>query len=158
MSCVSNCMRKILSFLLYSNGPVSSRHKSTSSVSCPLERFPTFRSSTYDMLCRRVPLCPFLTLPHHVHSDMLRIMHVYGSEISNQTLPKRRDNIKKASIVRQFRRWNPEFFHWFIHVNGEWVPKLGKDGELKRRAENRLEVKRLSCNRKTVSSSSSFSM
>ena len=89
---------------------------------------------------------------------MLRIMHEYGSEISNQTLPKRRDNIKKASIVRQFRRWNPEFFHWFIHVNGEWVPKLGKDGELKRRAENRLEVKRQTCNKKTLSSSGSFTM
>lgn len=40
-------------------------------------------------------------------------------------------------IVRQFRRWNPEFFSFFLHVNGEWVPKLGRDGELRRRAEKR---------------------
>jgi hypothetical protein len=59
-------------------------------------------------------------------SDMIRIMQEYGSEVSNQTLPKRKDDIKKASIVRQFRRWNPEFFRYFIHVNGEWVPKLGE--------------------------------
>jgi hypothetical protein len=73
---------------------------------------------------------------------MMRIMQEYGSEVSNQTLPKRRDNIKKASIVRQFRRWNPEFFRWFIHVNGEWVPKLGKEGEIQRRIEKRRELKR----------------
>ena len=73
---------------------------------------------------------------------MLRIMEEYGSEVSNQTLPKRRDNIKKASIVRQFRRWNPEFFRYFIHVNGEWIPKLGKEGELQRRVEKRREIKR----------------
>jgi hypothetical protein len=46
---------------------------------------------------------------------MIRIMQEYGSEVSNQTLPKRKDCIKKASIVRQFRRWNPEFFRYFIH-------------------------------------------
>jgi hypothetical protein len=66
---------------------------------------------------------------------MIRIMQEYGSEVSNQTLPKRKSDIKKASIVRQFRRWNPEFFRYFIHVNGEWVPKLGREGELHRRAE-----------------------
>jgi hypothetical protein len=65
-------------------------------------------------------------------------MQEYGSEISNQTLPQQRKNsIKKASIVRQFRRWNPEFFRYFLHVNGEWAPKLGRDGELRRRAEKR---------------------
>ena len=54
-------------------------------------------------------------------------------------LPRRRceQNIKKASIVRQFRRWNPEFFRFFLHHNGEWVPKLGREGELRRRAEKR---------------------
>jgi hypothetical protein len=72
---------------------------------------------------------------------MIRIMQDYGSELSNQTLPKRRDNIKKASIVRQFRRWNPEFFRFFIHVNGEWVPKMGKEAELRRREEKRMELK-----------------
>ena len=69
-------------------------------------------------------------------------MQDYGSEVSNQTLPKRRDDIKKASIVRQFRRWNPEFFRYFIHVNGEWVPKMGKEVELRRREEKRKELKR----------------
>jgi hypothetical protein len=73
---------------------------------------------------------------------MMRIMQDYGSEVSNQTLPKRRDGIKKASIVRQFRRWNPEFFRYFIHVNGEWVPKLGKEMEMRRREEKRKELKR----------------
>lgn len=73
---------------------------------------------------------------------MIRIMQEYGSEVSNQTLPKRKKDIKKASIVRQFRRWNPEFFRYFIHLNGEWVPKLGKDGELKRRMEKRRLIKR----------------
>ena len=69
---------------------------------------------------------------------MIRIMQEYGSEVSNQTLPQQRKNsIKKASIVRQFRRWNPEFFRYFLHVNGEWAPKLGRDGELRRRAEKR---------------------
>lgn len=67
----------------------------------------------------------------------MRIMQEYGSEISNQTLPKRKQPIQKASIVRQFRRWNPEFFRYFVHVNGEWVPRLGRQGELKRRAEKR---------------------
>jgi hypothetical protein len=72
---------------------------------------------------------------------MIRIMQDYGSEVSNQTLPKRKDNIKKASIVRQFRRWNPEFFRYFIHVNGEWFPKLGQEGEWKRRVEKRRMMK-----------------
>ena len=70
----------------------------------------------------------------------MRIMEEYGSEISNQTLPKRKQPIQKASIVRQFRRWNPEFFRYFVHVNGEWVPRLGREGELKRRAEKRRSV------------------
>lgn len=77
---------------------------------------------------------------------MIRIMEEYGSEISNQTLPKRRDSIKKASIVRQFRRWNPEFFRYFVHSNGTWHPKLGKAGELKRRAEKRKQAKKLNSN------------
>lgn len=75
------------------------------------------------------------------YSDMIRIMQEYGSEVSNQTLPQRKSCIKKASIVRQFRRWNPEFFQYFIHVNGEWVPKLGRDAELRRRADKRRLLK-----------------
>ena len=72
---------------------------------------------------------------------MVRIMQEYGSEVSNQTLPQRKQTIKKASIVRQFRRWNPEFFQYFAHINGEWVPKLGREGELRRRAEKRRQLK-----------------
>jgi hypothetical protein len=71
---------------------------------------------------------------------MIRIMQDYGSEVSNQTLPKRKQPVQKASIVRQFRRWNPEFFRFFVHVNGEWVPRLGREGELKRRAEKRRGI------------------
>eukprot|EP00934_Nitzschia_sp_Nitz4_P000597 Nitzschia sp. Nitz4//scaffold22_size323478//292603//293984//NITZ4_000588-RA/size323478-augustus-gene-0.214-mRNA-1//1//CDS//3329543180//597//frame0 len=81
-------------------------------------------------------------ISHIPIEDMLRIMEEYGSEVSKQTLPKRRDKIQKASVVRQFRRWNPEFFRYFIHVNGRWEPKLGKQGELKRRQEKRKEYKR----------------
>jgi len=77
-------------------------------------------------------------ISHIPVNDMIRIMQEYGSETSNQTLPQQRKNsIKKASIVRQFRRWNPEFFRFFLHINGEWIPKLGRDGELRRRAEKR---------------------
>ena len=80
--------------------------------------------------------------PNQNNRDMIRIMQEYGSEVSNQTLPKRKQPIQKASIVRQFRRWNPEFFRFFVHVNGEWVPRLGKEGELKRRAEKRRSIQK----------------
>mmetsp|Transcript_3297 Transcript_3297/g.8826 ORF Transcript_3297/g.8826 Transcript_3297/m.8826 type:complete len:416 (+) Transcript_3297:122-1369(+) len=77
-------------------------------------------------------------ISHIPIDDMIRIMQEYGSEVSNQTLPQqRKQSIKKASIVRQFRRWNPNFFRFFLHHNGQWVPKLGKEGELRRRAEKR---------------------
>ena len=94
---------------------------------------------------------PSLFFPRTL-SDMIRIMQEYGSEVSNQTLPQqRKQNIKKASIVRQFRRWNPEFFRFFLHHNGEWVPKLGREGELRRRAEKRrlLLIAKQSANIKT---------
>ena len=89
---------------------------------------------------------------------MIRIMEEYGSETSNQTIFKpqqqqsQRNNnkhnknnihhtgIKKASIVRQFRRWNPEFFRFFMHQQGQWIPKLGKEGELRRRVEKRRQL------------------
>mmetsp|Transcript_9204 Transcript_9204/g.22362 ORF Transcript_9204/g.22362 Transcript_9204/m.22362 type:complete len:414 (+) Transcript_9204:161-1402(+) len=84
---------------------------------------------------RQLPTGKISHIPVH---DMIRIMQEYGSEVSNQTLPQqRKHSIKKASIVRQFRRWNPNFFHFFLHHNGEWVPKLGREGELRRRAEKR---------------------
>lgn len=77
-------------------------------------------------------------ISHIPVDDMIRIMQDYGSEVSNQTLPQqRKQSIKKASIVRQFRRWNPNFFSFFFHHNGEWIPKLGREGELRRRAEKR---------------------
>lgn len=75
-------------------------------------------------------------------SEMLRIMKEYGSEVSNQTLPTRKTEIKKTSVIRQFRRWNPDFFRYFQQdADGKWQPRLGKDGELKRRAEKRMSVK-----------------
>lgn len=77
-------------------------------------------------------------ISHIPVDDMIRIMQEYGSEVSNQTLPKqRKQSIKKASIVRQFRRWNPNFFRFFLHHNGQWVPKLGQEGEFRRRTEKR---------------------
>jgi hypothetical protein len=85
---------------------------------------------------------------------MIRIMQEYGSEVSNQTLPKRKQPIQKASIVRQFRRWNPEFFRYFVHVNGEWVPRLGKEGELKRREEKRRFLQEHKKVRRSVSPNS----
>jgi len=88
-------------------------------------------------------------ISHIPVDDMIRIMQEYGSEVSNQTLPQqRKQNIKKASIVRQFRRWNPDFFRYFLHHNGEWVPKLGREGELRRRTEKRrllLIAKQTAC-------------
>jgi hypothetical protein len=76
------------------------------------------------------------------HSEMMRIMKEYGSEVSNQTLATRKQDIKKASVVRQFRRWNPEFFRYFVRdANGQWQPRLGKEAELKRRAQKRLSIK-----------------
>ena len=80
---------------------------------------------------------------------MISIMQEYGSEVSEQTMPtQRKTNIKKASIIRQFRRWNPEFFQFFVHVNGKWVPKLGKEGELRRRIEKRQMIKNRQQNNK----------
>jgi hypothetical protein len=84
---------------------------------------------------------------------MIRIMEEYGSEVSNQTLPRRKHNIKKASIVRQFRRWNPTFLQYFVHVNGEWLPKLGREGELRRRAEKRRLIKQQQQQNEQASSS-----
>jgi hypothetical protein len=69
--------------------------------------------------------------------DMLSIMHEYGSEVSDTAMPPRKSFVQKASVVRQFRRWNPTFLEWFEHVNGKWVPKLGKAGEMRRRQEAR---------------------
>mmetsp|Transcript_1531 Transcript_1531/g.3797 ORF Transcript_1531/g.3797 Transcript_1531/m.3797 type:complete len:524 (+) Transcript_1531:91-1662(+) len=80
-------------------------------------------------------------ISHIPIADMLRIMEEYGSEVSNQTMPRRKNEIKKESVIRQFRRWNPEFFRYFTHINGEWVPKLGREGELRRRAEKRKVIK-----------------
>jgi hypothetical protein len=68
---------------------------------------------------------------------MLAIMREYGSEVSDTAMPPRKSYVQKASVVRQFRRWNPNFLEWFEHVHGKWVPKLGKAGELKRRQEAR---------------------
>ncbi|GAX17562.1 hypothetical protein FisN_18Lh212 [Fistulifera solaris] len=76
-------------------------------------------------------------------ADMLELMHTYGSEVSDHThLPvspgsESKRKVQKASIVRQFRRWNPNFHEFFHFQEGKWVPKLGVKGELERRAQNR---------------------
>jgi hypothetical protein len=67
-------------------------------------------------------------------ADMIEIMKEYGSEVSNKKfLQARKENPQPASIVRQFRRWNPNFFQYFDRQNGIWIPKLGKAEELQRR-------------------------
>jgi hypothetical protein len=71
---------------------------------------------------------------------MLQLMREYGSELSETAVPPRRDAVQKASVVRQFRRWNPTFFEHFHHRGGRWVPKLGKKGELERRAALRARA------------------
>lgn len=70
-------------------------------------------------------------------ADMIEIMQEYGSEISGQSFQKRKENPQPASIVRQFRRWNPDFLKYFFRKNGKWHPKLGKEGELQRRKQKR---------------------
>jgi hypothetical protein len=69
---------------------------------------------------------------------MLTIMREYGSEVSDTAMPPRKSYVQKASVVRQFRRWNPNFTEWFVHINGKWIPKLGAEGEKKRRQDARL--------------------
>ena len=69
---------------------------------------------------------------------MLSIMREYGSEVSDTAMPPRKSYVQKASVVRQFRRWNPNFTEWFVLTNGIWTPKLGPEGEKKRRQEARL--------------------
>ena len=69
-------------------------------------------------------------------------MHTYGSEVSDHThLPvppaDSKRKVQKASIVRQFRRWNPNFHEYFHFQEGKWAPKLGVKGEQERRAQNR---------------------
>lgn len=92
-----------------------------------IDRFVKRKSS----LISPLPYQPFS------YRDMLSIMREFGSELSDTAMPPRKSYVQKASAVRQFRRWNPNFLDWFEHVNGKWVPKLGKAGELKRRQEAR---------------------
>jgi hypothetical protein len=91
---------------------------------------------------------------------MIEMMQLYGSEVSDSVMPIRSGKnhvmtIQKASVVRQFRRWNPNFLEHFHHVHGKWVPKLGRDGELKRREHARLERRKNSCSGGGGSSASS---
>ena len=72
----------------------------------------------------------------YFHSQMLAIMKEYGSEVSDCTMPIR-DGIKKASVVHRFRRYNPNWFQFWECRQGQWIPKLGREGEHKRRAESR---------------------
>ena len=82
----------------------------------------------------------FVPTPFVHYRDMLSIMHDYGSEVSDTAMPPRKSYVQKASVVRQFRRWNPNFLEWFEHVSGKWVPKLGKAAELARRIEARRDA------------------
>jgi hypothetical protein len=72
----------------------------------------------------------------------------YGSEVSDVAVPPRKDGVKKASVVRQFRRWNPNFFEYFEHRGGQWTPKLGRDGEIKRRELARQQLAKGTKNKK----------
>lgn len=69
----------------------------------------------------------------------MELMRTYGSELSDTVMPPRKTKIQKASVIRQFRRWNPNFLDYFHYSHGKWVPKLGKEGELKRREEVRQQ-------------------
>ena len=70
----------------------------------------------------------------------MNLMRDYGSEVSDVVLPPRKMNVQKASIIRQFRRWNPNFFDYFQFINGSWQPKLGREGELARRVLARKQA------------------
>ena len=67
------------------------------------------------------------------------LMRTYGSELSDTVMPPRKTKIQKASVIRQFRRWNPNFLEYFHYSHGKWMPKLGKESELKRREEVRRQ-------------------
>ena len=86
---------------------------------------------------------------------MLQLMREYGSELSDTAVPPRKDSVQKASVVRQFRRWNPTFFEHFYHKNGKWVPKLGKKVELERRATVRAAAQK-KCAKAAGGGASSF--
>jgi hypothetical protein len=73
---------------------------------------------------------------------MLAIMGEYGSETTEVTLSSRRKaaNVKKSSVVRQFRRWNPNFLEFFSFQHGQWAPKLGREKEIQRRTRVRSQA------------------
>lgn len=71
----------------------------------------------------------------------MEIMSIYGSEVSDTVMPPRKMNIQKASVIRQFRRWNPNFIKYFFFKDGKWHPKLGREGELARRQQTRKKGK-----------------
>jgi hypothetical protein len=71
---------------------------------------------------------------------MIELMQVFGSEVSDTAMPPRKSCVQKASVIRQFRRWNPNFSEFFEYRNGRWVPKLGKEEEIKRRERSRREA------------------
>lgn len=54
---------------------------------------------------------------------MFELMKEYGSEGSDSAILPRKDMVQKASVVRQFRRWNPNFFEYFVHKEGKWIPR-----------------------------------
>jgi hypothetical protein len=94
---------------------------------------------------------------------MLAIMEEYGSEATEATLSSRRKaaNVKKSSVVRQFRRWNPNFLEFFSFRQGQWDPKLGREKEIQRRirarnqASNTRKKKTMPCDNEDQSPQSS---
>jgi hypothetical protein len=78
----------------------------------------------------------------YLFRDMLAIMEEYGSETTEATLSSRRKaaNVKKSSVVRQFRRWNPNFLEFFSFRQGQWVPNLGREKEIQRRMRVRSQA------------------
>jgi hypothetical protein len=96
-----------------------------------------YMSRGSDHLYLHIPFALFVLV-----RDMLAIMGEYGSETTEATLSSRRKaaNVKKSSVVRQFRRWNPNFLEFFSFQHGHWVPKLGREKEIHRRIRVRSQA------------------
>ena len=64
---------------------------------------------------------------------MKPLMQVYGPEIYISP-EKRNICISEISLRKQFRKWNPNFFVYFeMDIHFQWLPRMGKETELKRR-------------------------
>jgi hypothetical protein len=63
-----------------------------------------------------------------------------GARVSEMATTPRKSYVQRTLMVCQFCRWNPHFLLLFEHVNGRWVSKHGKDGELRCRKQARQEA------------------